>query len=217
MPAPDVLLAEGSDDMGLLYHLLKHHNIPVLERGSTRAAGIELRDGKGIDSLLTLIPVLLKQSDLQRLGIVVDADNNIATRWQSLGDKLRHAGYNNVPNAPAPTGTIMVQTGLPAVGIWLMPDNTLPGMLEDFVRFLVPTNDTLWTKAERCLQTLDKTDRKFPASQQIKAHVHTWLAWQEEPGKPIGQGITKRYFDANAPHAQQLIAWIRRLFNTASP
>ena len=46
----------------------------------------------------------------------------------------------------------------------------------------------------------------------MKAHVHTWLAWQKEPGKPMGQAITKRYLDANAPHAQQLIVWIRKLF-----
>lgn len=45
-----------------------------------------------------------------------------------------------------------------------------------------------------------------------KANIHTWLSWQEEPGKPMGQAITKRYLDTSAPHAQQLIDWMRRLF-----
>lgn len=47
----------------------------------------------------------------------------------------------------------------------------------------------------------------------VEAQLHTWLAWQEQPGTPLGLAITNRYFDANAPHAQQLIAWVRRLFS----
>jgi hypothetical protein len=35
---------------------------------------------------------------------------------------------------------------------------------------------------------------------------------QEEPEKPMGQAITARYLDADAPHVQELIAWIRKLF-----
>ncbi len=45
------------------------------------------------------------------------------------------------------------------------------------------------------------------------AEIHTWLAWQEEPGSPLGQAITKRYLDADAPRAQQLMDWVRRLFD----
>lgn len=47
---------------------------------------------------------------------------------------------------------------------------------------------------------------------KTKAYLHTWLAWQEEPGKPMGQAITKKYVDAQAPHAQLLISWLRQLF-----
>jgi hypothetical protein len=28
----------------------------------------------------------------------------------------------------------------------------------------------------------------------------------------MGQAITKRYLDADAPHAQKLVAWLRNLF-----
>lgn len=34
-----------------------------------------------------------------------------------------------------------------------------------------------------------------------------------EPGKPLGQAITARYLDADAPHARRLIGWLRQLFN----
>ena len=91
-----------------------------------------------------------------------------------------------------------------------MPDNQSPGALEDFIRSLVPTSDDLWDKAK--LNVDEIPTPRFPPERRSKAYMHTWLAWQEEPGKPLGQAISARYLDPNAPHAQQLIAWIRRLF-----
>lgn len=218
MPDGNVLLVEGPDDLHMLLHLFGNYMIPAEEmRQRTLPANkIGIKQEGGIDTLLQNLGVWIKGSETQRLGIIVDADTDIAARWQALGDRLRNAGYTNVPKAPDVDGTIITQPNLPAVGIWLMPDNTLPGMLEDFVRFLVPTDDVLWTKAEQCLQTLSPAERRFPVTQQIKAHVHTWLAWQEEPGKPIGQAITKHYLDPNVLQAQQLIGWIRRLFKFPS-
>lgn len=93
-----------------------------------------------------------------------------------------------------------------------MPDNTIPGMLEHFVGFLVPSNDKLWKVAEDILEDVITLDPRFPKQHKMKAQIHTWLAWQEEPGKPLGQSITKRYFDPSAPHAQQFINWLRELF-----
>jgi hypothetical protein len=99
------------------------------------------------------------------------------------------------------------------VGIWLMPDNQFPGMLEDFVSFLIPQSDALWQKVDNCLNQIPEKERRFSLDHRIKAQLHTWLAWQKEPGKPLGTAITARYLDAEAAHAQQLIAWIRRLFD----
>ncbi len=40
-----------------------------------------------------------------------------------------------------------------------MPNNTLPGMLEDFVSYLVPQNDTLWQKADHCLDQISDEEQ----------------------------------------------------------
>jgi hypothetical protein len=45
-----------------------------------------------------------------------------------------------------------------------------------------------------------------------KAVIHTWLAWQENPGVPMGSAIFCRYLDATRGHGQRLAAWCRRLF-----
>jgi len=94
-----------------------------------------------------------------------------------------------------------------------MPDNTIPGMIEHFIGLLRPKNDVLWPLAEKVVQQVANTDCRFPTTQMAKARIHTWLAWQKEPGMPMGQAITARYLDADAPHALRLISWIRDLFD----
>ncbi|HEU5374968.1 MAG TPA: DUF3226 domain-containing protein [Ktedonobacteraceae bacterium] len=88
----------------------------------------------------------------------------------------------------------------------------MPGTLEDFLHFLVPADDQLWVLAEEVVQAVEAQERRFRLTYRSKAKMHTWLAWQEEPGKPLGQAITARYLDADALHAQKLVAWMRNLF-----
>ncbi len=199
------LLVEGKDDEHVFYSLLTHHNIP--ER-------FKIKNKEGIDKLLETLDVELIRTGLNRLGIVVDADIDLAARWQCLRNILSDAGYDSVPLEPDANGTIIQQSKRPTVGIWLMPNNKLPGMLEDFVSFLIPDSSSLlWTMAEQIIQDVSLQERRFSPSHTIKAHLHTWLAWQEKPGSPMGLAITRRYFDANAPCAQQLMDWLCRLFD----
>jgi hypothetical protein len=156
--------------------------------------------------------VELLRSDLKYLGILVDADENLIDRWQSLRNILVSAGYNAIPTKPDPDGTIVKESNKPTVGIWLMPDNQVPGMLEHFCSLLVPANDVLWLTAEEIVQQVIHQDIRFPEQHTIKYHLHTWLAWQEEPGKPIGQAITKKFLDHKAHCAQKFVSWIQRLF-----
>ncbi len=199
----DALLVEGTDDRHVLYALLKHHAV---------AETFAITDKKGINNILGTLEVELIASDRDHLGIIIDADDDIALRWQSLQDILHSSGYGTIPDQPDPDGTIILEPGKPDVGIWIMPDNALPGMLEDFIRFLVPPGDSLWPHAVRCTEAIGGPERRFIPRHLQKATVHAWLAWQEDPGSPLGQAITKRYCDADAPHAQRLIAWIKRLF-----
>ena len=201
------VLVEGPDDAQVFFHLFRYYGVETQ---------ITIQQKAGIDTLLEALEVELKRRAETRLGIVVDADTDIAIRWQSLRHRLIEAGYTAVPLHPASGGTILKQEGRPMVGLWLMPDNTIPGMLEDFISLLIPSGDILWPMAQDSVQQVIAKDRRFPQTQEMKANMHTWLAWQEEPGKPMGQAITKRYLDAAAPHAQHLMDWIRRLFDLKS-
>lgn len=92
-----------------------------------------------------------------------------------------------------------------------MPDNKMPGKLENFVELLIPDSDALWPGARAAVATIPESLRPFPIPATIKAEIHTWLAWQEEPGTRMGAAITKRYLQTGGKTADAFFEWIRRL------
>lgn len=208
MVGKKVILSEGPDDQNAIYHLLKaHHLAEVVEINKTI---------QGIDQLLTLVPTALKPGGLDTYAIIVDADADVDEelqwkhRWQSMRKLLTDCGYT-LPDSLDPKGLILEHDDLPRVGVWLMPDNTTRGMLEDFAKLLIPENDVLWPVALEATSKLPI--QLFKSSFEMKANIHTWLAWQKEPGKPIGQAITKRFLNPRAPQAILFVAWIQQLFD----
>jgi hypothetical protein len=207
MAGQRVLLVEGRDDEHVLKHICGNRGIARLD---------EVKPHDGVAALLKNVPVRLKMSeDGDIVGVVIDADTDVKARWQSLRDGLIDVGYQNVPADPALDGTIVdppAQTLLPRVGIWMMPDNQTNGILEDFLRFLVPQGGTLFDHVQSSVATIPEADRRFSPFVKPKAIVHTWLAWQEEPGKPLGTAITARFLDPNVAQVDVLVSWLNRLF-----
>ena len=93
---------------------------------------------------------------------------------------------------------------LPRLGIWIMPNNQTSGILEDFLRFLVPQPNILFDHAKASVAAIPEGERRFKQLTEPKAVVHTWLAWQEDPGLPFGTAITARFLDPNVPEVDVL-------------
>lgn len=204
MASKNTLLVEGPDDQHVLFSLFNYYQLPD--------KSIDVRPQTGIDGVLTTLEAALAGgSSSNIIGVLVDADVSPLDRWQAIRDRLIRTNYQNVPNSLDLAGTVITQNGKPTVGIWVMPDNTLPGMLENFVSTLIPNRDSdpLWQLAKNCVQEAINISPEIP---KPKAHIHTYLAWQKDPGTPLGLAITKQYFDANAQSAQQFIDWVRRLY-----
>ena len=203
-----ILLVEGDDDLHVIAKLCKCCDIP--ETFSIVECG-------GYDKLLESIPVRIKGSDIDVLGIVVDADEDIEARWKSIHAKLAQAGYSSMlPPKPLPEGVLFESSSgaplLPRIGIWLMPDNQTPGILENFVSFLVPDGDRLWPVAEKAVADIPHELVRYKKQYKPKANIHTYLAWQEEPGKPMGQSITKGVLNPKQPVCLKFVAWLKRVF-----
>ena len=202
-----ILLVEGTDDEHVIKHICDSHDIDHLD---------EVKPHGGADNLLRALPrQLARMEDAgDALGVVIDADDSPDARWQSIRDIFTQAGYPNVPQRPDPNGTILdspEEAFLPRAGVWIMPDNKTPGILEDFLRFLIPNQpNPLFAHAERSVATVP--ERRFTENDTPKALIHTWLAWQNEPGKPYGTAIAARFLDLRLPQAQALAGWLGRLF-----
>src|SRR5437016_11088725 len=139
MAGRKILLVEGNDDEHVLKHICGERGVGMLD---------EVKPQGDVQRLLENFPVRLKESDVEALGVVIDADTDLAARWQSLRDRLATAGYPSVPAQPAPTGTILPPPSdslLPRAGIWIMPDNQAKGILEDFLHFLIPMGSRLFS------------------------------------------------------------------------
>ncbi|MBA2676994.1 MAG: hypothetical protein H0U76_01135 [Ktedonobacteraceae bacterium] len=217
-----VLLVEGRDDQHILKNLFVQHKIPCYipvgdESDEYDQEKVLILAREGVDAVLEDFAVRVKESDLVGLGVIVDADTDLGSRWTAWRDVLIRNGYSDahVPAVPDPNGTVVEQRDKATVGIWIMPDNTVAGMLEDFAAFLIPDSDILWRRAKACVDQIPLAERGFAAVHLSKAYIHTWLAWQAIPGTPLGQAITRKYFDTKASSAQDLMNWAHRLFTVA--
>ena len=114
--------------------------------------------------------------------------------------------------APDPDGTIVEAVeDKPRLGFWLMPNNVDSGMLEDFCRELAPADAIAFS--EQCvIQAKEREFATFKDVHQSKAVVHTYLAWQDEPGKPLGQSITSQVLEPETEIARRFVDWLKRLF-----
>ena len=190
--------------MHVMLALLNHYNFKP---------EFEIKDEEGFHNLFKRLSAHLRvTSGLDRVGVVVDADDSIQSRWQSIKAILQKAGYSDIPVDPDPTGTVIDHEYLPRVGVWIMPDNSLPGMLEDYLRYLVPEGDPLFSRAIRAVDEIPLEERGFTERHRSKALIHTWLAWQDDPGTPLGLAITKKYLIADTPHVAVLLSWLNRVF-----
>ncbi|HAI69373.1 MAG TPA: hypothetical protein DCM38_08055 [Gammaproteobacteria bacterium] len=206
-----VLLVEGKNDCHVIRMLCKEHQL------SENLFCIY--DCDGDENVLPELEIRINQ-DLQLrpkvIGIVLDADMpeekpDIMVRWQQLSDKLKKYGYT-LPTQPDKQGTIHQNVGkYPRIGIWLMPNNQDTGMLEDFLKKLA-LPDTLAT-AQSCVKCAHR--RKVTHFKEVhlsKAEIYTYLAWQDEPGKPFGIAITAHTLQPKTKMACIFIEWLNRLF-----
>ena len=88
-----------------------------------------------------------------------------------------------------------------------MPDNRRPGMLEDFLAFLIPAGDELLPRVDGFLEGFQA--RRFQDVHLSKARIHCWLASRRRPedrSEPQSRRICSRRMQDAQPFAQ----WLRK-------
>lgn len=203
---PQKLLVEGLDDLHVVLALCQKFNVPE---------NFDIISVEGLGNLEKQLNLRLKQSDTKTIGVIVDADTDIRSRWQQIVNLFRSLSVFLPEEIPA-TGLIYNNPGQIKIGVWVMPDNRLDGILEDFIAFLVPEEDRLLPVVKSNLDSVEHEGlHKYKAASRSKAVIHSWLACQEEPGTPLGLAITKKYLALESDSCHLFMNWLKNLYNLA--
>lgn len=95
-----------------------------------------------------------------------------------------------------------------------MPDNQSPRAIEDlFLQLISEENYHLQRAKAVVAELIAEGQNLFSKTSSNKAETHTWLAWQEEPGKSMGLAIKSNWLNTEHPLAARFADWFSRLFD----
>lgn len=107
----------------------------------------------------------------------------------------------------------------PKVGLWIMPDNQNTGAIEHFLwRCGVKQDYTnTYNNVEKIVTEFEKDQKQPPIMHYIpnhhhKALVHTFLAWVEDPGNPMGQSVDKKCWNIDSDLVNLFMNWLNNLY-----
>ncbi|MYC32785.1 MAG: hypothetical protein F4X64_06375 [Chloroflexi bacterium] len=205
-PSDSLLVVEGKTDLHVVRHLSERSD-PSLAFG--------IQDYEGIDNVLGSIHGHIDTPDRPAVGFVMDSDDNVRQTWLRVrGEFSRAARPIRLPDSPDPNGTIIAGdpgVGGPRIGIWLMPNNSADGELENFVADMIPTNDPVWPLSQQYIDGIPTSHRKFAPGKTIRAQVHAWLATLADP-RLMGQAIGFGDLSITGQLTQTFLRWLSRLF-----
>lgn len=216
---PRKLLVEGQTDKRVIPYLMEANGIAWED--STGQPTVTIKPMDGVEEILKpgAVEAELAATGLEALGVIVDANGDAHKRWNQL---RRHCD-SAIPGLPEvlPEGGVITAgrqnpagRNIPRFGVWIMPDNRLTGMLEDFLlQFVRNDSKELLDLAHHCTKEAKNQGAPYKSPHFAKARLHTWLAWQDEPGKQLHEAVHHRLLDPTKPQCQPFVEWFRALFS----
>lgn len=211
-----LLLVEGPTEMRLVPELMRANGMPW----GDDVIGTEvplIRPRGGVDNVLKrgVISSEAKASGLRNLGVIVDANGDAQQRWTALRNRCS-AELPDLPPMPEQIpsdGLVCSRPDGSKFGVWIMPDNQHQGALEHFLLNLVPSDAaSLLDFAQESVLTARSRGAPVREQDVSKATVHTWLAWQRDPGLQLHVAVKNRVLDPNQPESAPFVSWFQQLF-----
>ena len=207
------LLVEGEEDKRVIPQLIEANGVPWGD--TSDAPVVEIKPCDGFEGMVrpSLIKTELMESGLEALGIVADANGDAQSRWNSLRARCTPS-FPDLPESLPSDGLTQENDAGLKLGVWLMPDNQSHGMMETFLTYLVPNEgNPILEHAERARDKARALGAPFKDAHADKAKIHTWLAWQNPPGRPLHNAVMERILDPCSCHAAAFVRWFRSLFD----
>jgi len=209
------LLTEGKDDVYAIGSLMSNH----VAWGTTEDEWpVKIESAGSVGELLddAYISASLKRPGLAALGVVLDANESFEGRWERIRQLFRPA-FPRIPETLDQDGMITESDSGLRLGVWIMPDNRSRGMLETFLAYLVPNDsEAVWQEAISASDRARNAGAPFKEIHADKARIHTWLAWQDPPGRPFGEALKNTCLDPSVPQAAAFAQWFITLYGLES-
>ena len=216
--AKRILLVEGEADKSFFEIICKKLGLHTIVEVAAPKDITNARNGKW--HAIKLLPILIKyladeEMELTHLAVVVDADrvadgNGYKNTIDKVTEFVAQEGYALSSNPVA--GVLFEHNGdLADFGLWVMPNNGKEGMLEDWIKSCIHS-DELFTHAQEVVDTLPQT--KFQPIHISKAEVATWLAWQNPPGHGLYRSVKDELIDTNSAPYNELSNWLNHIYST---
>lgn len=225
-PNAKLLLVEGLHDRMVLAEVFeKATGLPW--EPSPRQFLVEIEGCGSDDEVLRRIDVRWKESGRRIVGVVIDADAS-GGRWAQVCARAPADTRALLPGDLPHDGLVLEMYGGRRFGVWIMPDNQSPGMLETFLtRLRSSMPEALGSHVlasmdhAKALMNAHATEnpglrppiRPWKEIHRHKAEIHTWLAWQDPPGVRLHEAVRNELLDVHAPLAQAFVSWMRRLYD----
>ncbi len=208
---PRRLLVEGETDKSVIPYLMEANGVAWPD---PPRSPVFIEPSGSVDELLRqgVIELELAASGLEALGVVVDANGDAAGRWDDVKTWCS-SEFADLPEQIPAGGLEVVHSDGVRFGVWIMPDNRLTGMLEDFLVQLVPDGSRqLYELARNSVAEAKRNDAPFRDVHERKAEIHTWLAWQDPPDLRLHEALNHTVLDPARVESQPFVSWFRRLF-----
>lgn len=210
------LLVEGSTELRLIPELIEAQGI-AWDDDEVGGQVPCIDNLGGVEKILKAgtISAEFKASGIERLGVIVDANGNASGRWDAIRQRCQSElpDMADLPEQIPEDGFVRKRQDGSWLGVWIMPDNRHQGALEEFLLGLVPDDGAeLVEYARHSVGGARERGAPLRDVDVTKSVVHTWLAWQQDPGPQLHEAVMRRVLDPQHPRSQPFIAWFTRLF-----
>lgn len=214
LPYEKVLLVEGASEARLIPYLMEANS--VVWPNDKAKAPVQIRDKGGFENIVdrAVLEAEIRETSRRITGIILDADQAFAQRWINIRNCCVPY-FSALPEEITLDGLIISNCDSQKLGIWIMPDNQSHGMLETFLLQLVPGGEAdplLAYARQSCVHAKANLNAPYKDTQIRKAEIHTWLAWQDEPGRQLHQAVSEMILNPKSPAAGPFVRWFRELF-----
>ena len=215
--AKRILLVEGEADKSFFKEICKtlglHNSVEV---APPKDVGGPQNNKEGVFNHLPYLLNQLADAEVTRLAVIVDADSAVnGGGYQRAIKRVTKivAPYGFTLKSDNSVAGVLFEhgDGLSDFGLWVMPNNDKEGMLEDWIKSCVHSDEhELFTHARDVVGELSQP--KFNPIHRSKAEVATWLAWQKNPGHGLYRIVEDKLLDKNTALHMELSNWLNHIY-----